>query len=174
MSLVSKTSSLSAHLLLAAAFTMPSGSVAAKELFDRMSVQDNLPMGAFVREMISNKGWSARRQWRVMMIRDILVTLPTGDATSIALDDAITVAGNFDAHLTGVAFVQDLTSAGELFATAAVLDHYRREVDAATEAAIVRFEEARQREGLCAELMVLTAPRSGSLRSLHAQREGSI
>ena len=42
------------------------------------------------------------------MIRDILVTLPTGDATSIALDDAITVAGNFDAHLTGVAFVQDL------------------------------------------------------------------
>ena len=111
MSLVSKTSSLSAHLLLAAAFTMPSGSVAAKELFDRMSVQDNLPMGAFVREMISNKGWSARRQWRVMMIRDILVTLPTGDATSIALDDAITVAGNFDAHLTGVAFVPDLTSA---------------------------------------------------------------
>ena len=60
------------------------------------------------------------------MIRDILVTLPTGDATSIALDDAITVAGNFDAHLTGVAFVQDLTSAGELFATAAVLDHYRQ------------------------------------------------
>lgn len=93
------------------------------------------------------------------MIKDILVTLPTGDAPSLALDYAITVARTFDAHLTGVAFVQDLASAGALFdgATAIVLDDYRREVEAAAEAAKVRFEETWQREGLSAESMVLNA-----------------
>ena len=44
------------------------------------------------------------------MIKDILVTLPTGEAPSIALDYAVAVASNFDAHLTGVAFVQDLAA----------------------------------------------------------------
>lgn len=60
---------------------------------------------------------------RVMMIKDILVTLPAGDDPSFALDYAVTVARAFDAHLTGVAFVQDLASAGALFdgATAIVL-----------------------------------------------------
>ena len=41
------------------------------------------------------------------MIKDILVTLPAGDAPSFALDYAVTVAGAFDARLTGVAFGQD-------------------------------------------------------------------
>ena len=44
------------------------------------------------------------------MIKDILVTLPAGDAPSFALDYAVTVARAFDAHLTGVAFVQDFGS----------------------------------------------------------------
>lgn len=93
------------------------------------------------------------------MIKDILVTLPTSDAPSLALDYAITVARTFDAHLTGVALVQDLSSAGALFdgATAIVLDDYRREVEAAAEAAKVQFEETWQREGLSAESMVLNA-----------------
>jgi nucleotide-binding universal stress UspA family protein len=93
------------------------------------------------------------------MIKDILVTLPTGDAPSIALDYAVTVASTFDAHLTGVAFVQDLASAGGLFdgATAGVLDHYHREVEAAAEAAKVRFDQTSQREGLSAESIVLNA-----------------
>ena len=88
------------------------------------------------------------------MIKDILVTLPTGDAPSIALDYAVTVASTFDAHLTGVAFVQDLAAIASFDgATAAVLDRYRREVEAAAEGARVRFEETRQREGLSAESM---------------------
>jgi nucleotide-binding universal stress UspA family protein len=93
------------------------------------------------------------------MIKDILVTLPTGDAPSIALDYAVTVASTFEAHLTGVASVQDLVSAGELFdgATAAVLDHYHQEVEAAAEAAKVQFEKTSQREGLSAESIVLNA-----------------
>ena len=96
---------------------------------------------------------------RVMMIKDILVTLPTGDAPSFALDYAVTVARTFDAHLTGVAFVRDLASAEAFLdgATAIVLDDYRREVEAAAEAAKVRFEETWQREGLSAELVVLNA-----------------
>jgi hypothetical protein len=93
-----------------------------------------------------------------MMIKDILVTLPAGDAPSFALDYAVTVARTFDAHLTGVAFVQDLASAGALFDGAAiVLDDYRREMEAAAEAAKLRFEETWQREGLSAESMVLNA-----------------
>jgi hypothetical protein len=98
-------------------------------------------------------------KWGVMMIKDILVMLPTGDAPSFAVGYAVTVARTFDAHLTGVAFVQDLASAGALFdgTTAIVLDDYRREVEAAAEAAKVRFEETWQREGLSAESMVLNA-----------------
>jgi nucleotide-binding universal stress UspA family protein len=98
-------------------------------------------------------------KWRVMMIKDILATLPAGDAPSFALDYAVTVASTFDAHLTGVAFVQDLASAGALFdgATAIVLDDYRREVEVAAEAAKARFEETWQREGLSAESMILNA-----------------
>jgi nucleotide-binding universal stress UspA family protein len=93
------------------------------------------------------------------MIKDILVTLPTGEAPSFAMDYAVTVARTFDVHLTGVAFVQDLVTAGALFdgAAAVVLDHYRREVETAAEAAKVRFEKTWQREGLSAESMVLNA-----------------
>jgi nucleotide-binding universal stress UspA family protein len=94
-----------------------------------------------------------------MMLKDILVALPTGDASSSALDYAMTVARAFDAHLTGVAFVQDLTSAGAFYdgPAAIVLDDYRREAEAASEAAKVRFDEAWQREGLSGESMVINA-----------------
>lgn len=93
------------------------------------------------------------------MIKDIMVTLPIGEARSFALNYAVTVARTFDAHLTGVAFVQSQVTAGALFdgAAAVVFDHYRREVEAAAEAAKVRFEETWQREGLSAESMVLSA-----------------
>ena len=79
--------------------------------------------------------------WRVMMIKDILVTLPTGDAPSVALDYAVSVARSFDAHLTGITFVQDPASAGSLFDSARVMDGCRREVEDAAAAAKVRFEE---------------------------------
>jgi nucleotide-binding universal stress UspA family protein len=102
---------------------------------------------------------SSGDQWRVIMIKDILVTLPIGEAPAFAMDYAAAVARTFDAHLTGVAFAQDLTTVGALFdgAAAVVLDRYRREVEAAAEAAKVRFEKASQREGLSAESMVLNA-----------------
>jgi nucleotide-binding universal stress UspA family protein len=98
-------------------------------------------------------------KWRVIVIKDILVTLPAGDTPSFAVDYAVTVARTFNAHLTGIAFVQDLASAGALFdwAPAIVLDDYRREVVAAAEAAKARFEETCQREGLSAESMILNA-----------------
>jgi nucleotide-binding universal stress UspA family protein len=98
-------------------------------------------------------------KWRVTMIKDILVTIPAGDTPSFALDYAVTIARTFNAHLTGIAFVQDVVRAGALFdwAPAIVLDDYRREMEAAAEAAKVRFEEACQREGLSAESMILNA-----------------
>ena len=96
---------------------------------------------------------------RVMMIKDVLVTLPAGDAPSFALDYAVTVARAFDAHLTGVAFVQDLVTVGTLFdgGAAVVLDQYRREGEAIAEAATARFERIWRREGLSAESMILSA-----------------
>ena len=94
-------------------------------------------------------------KWRVIVIKDILVTLPAGNTPSFAVDYAVTVARTFNAHLTGIAFVQDVASAGALFdwAPTIVLDDYRREVEAAK----ARFEETCQREGLSAELMILNA-----------------
>ena len=65
-------------------------------------------------EMILMRSGLRDHKWRVMMIKDILVTLPAGDAPSFVLDYAVTVARTFDAHLTGVAFVQDLASAGAI------------------------------------------------------------
>jgi nucleotide-binding universal stress UspA family protein len=98
-------------------------------------------------------------KWRVFVIKDILVTLPAGDTPPFAVDYAITVARTFNAHLTGIAFVQDVASAGALFdwAPAIVLDDYRREGEAAAEAAKARFEETCQREGLSGESMILSA-----------------
>jgi hypothetical protein len=49
------------------------------------------------------------------VIKDILVTLPAGDTPPVAVDYAITVARTFNAHVTGIAFVQDVASAGALF-----------------------------------------------------------
>ncbi|MGY3651246.1 hypothetical protein ACVWW2_006537 [Bradyrhizobium sp. LM4.3] len=93
------------------------------------------------------------------MVRDILVTLPTDDGPSFALDYAVTVAKAFDAHLTGVAFVQDLATAGALFdgGAAIVLDDYRRELEAAAESAKIQFDGTGQREGISAESMVINA-----------------
>lgn len=93
------------------------------------------------------------------MIRDILVTLPTDHARPSALEYSASVARTFDAHLTGIAFIQDLVTSVSLFdgATAVDFDHYRREAEAATEAAKIRFDKAWQREGLSAESIVLNA-----------------
>ncbi|WFU23672.1 universal stress protein [Bradyrhizobium sp. CB1717] len=93
------------------------------------------------------------------MIKDVLVTIPPRDVPSPALDYAVTLAKTFDAHLTGVAFVQDAAFAGALFdwAPAIVLEEYRREMEAAAEVAKIRFEETCQREGLSAEPIVLSA-----------------
>ena len=110
------------------------------------------------------------------MIKDILVTLPTGEAPSFAMDYAAAVAKAFDAHITGVAFAQDLAAVGALFdgAAAVVLDHYRREVEAAAEAAKVQFERAWQREGLSLNQWFSAREQLVSLNSWRAPRAGSI
>jgi nucleotide-binding universal stress UspA family protein len=94
-----------------------------------------------------------------MMFKDILVILPTANEPSSALDYAVTVARRFDAHLTGIAFMQDWAGVGALFdgATTIVSDDHSRELKAAAEAAKVRFEETVRREGLSAESMILDA-----------------
>lgn len=91
------------------------------------------------------------------MIKDILVTLPTGNTLSFALDYAVSVARIFDAHLTGIVAVQDLGSAGSSFDNETVLDDYRPVGWAVAETAKVRFKETWRREGISAESMTLNA-----------------
>ena len=93
------------------------------------------------------------------MIKDILVTLPTGDAPSIALDYAVTVASTFDAHLTGVAFVQDLAAMEHRLMVQrrlcwiAIVEKWKPPLRVPKSGS----KKRRQREGLSAESMVLTA-----------------
>ena len=97
------------------------------------------------------------------MIKDILVTLPTGDAPSIALDYAVTVASNFRCapHRRCICARPGRHERCLMVQRRLCWIDYRREVEAAAEAAKVRFEEDRQREGLSAESMVLTAAAVG-------------
>jgi hypothetical protein len=74
----------------------------------------------------------------------------------------LAVTKAFNAHLTGVTFVQNKPIVGPLFdgATMITVHEYRRELQAAADAAEVRFRNANQLDGLSAESMVLSAERS--------------
>jgi nucleotide-binding universal stress UspA family protein len=69
----------------------------------------------------------------------------------------VKLAGIFEAHLTGVAFVQNPASSGSLLDSAPVLDDCRRDMEAVAEAAKLRFEETLRRESLSAESMIVNA-----------------
>jgi hypothetical protein len=101
-----------------------------------------------------------------MMIKDILVTLPTGDTPSSALDYAVTVASTFDAHLTGVAFVQGLAAIASFDGATAAVPPLRVQESGS--------KKPDNEKAFPPNRWFSPQRRSGSLSSLHALHEGSI
>jgi len=97
------------------------------------------------------------------MIKDILVNLETGSARDAARDYAISAAGLFEAHLTGVAFAYDPVNPGSIIngVGAAIIAEYRDELRAAAQAARDKFKGAAQEAGLLSEAHVLELGRAG-------------
>ena len=97
------------------------------------------------------------------MIKDILVNLETGSARDAARDYAISAAGLFEAHLTGVAFAYDPVNPGSIIngIGAAIIAEYRDELRVAAQAARDKFKGAAQEAGLLSEAHVLELGRAG-------------
>jgi len=98
------------------------------------------------------------------MIKDIVVNLSVGKDGGPAGDYAVSVAGAFDAHLTGIAFVFDplVPVSGTGYIPAEVIESQQADNEAAAKAAIDRFASATKRAGLSAEPLSLTASLGGA------------
>jgi len=84
------------------------------------------------------------------MIKDILVSLPVGRLSDSAVNYAVSVAGAFEAHLTGVAFVHGLFVPGIAYEATDFIATHRVEVEKAAKAAVTKFEDATRRAGVSA------------------------
>src|SRR5262245_41495658 len=82
------------------------------------------------------------------MIKDILVSLPVGQLSDSAVNYAVSVAGAFEAHLTGVAFVQEQFVPGTAYEATDFIATYRAGVEKAAKAAVTKFEDATRRAGV--------------------------
>ncbi|MGB6584520.1 MAG: universal stress protein, partial [Pseudolabrys sp.] len=65
------------------------------------------------------------------MIKDILVSLPVGRLSDSAVNYAVSVAGAFEAHLTGVAFVHELFVPATAYEATDFIATHRAEVEKA-------------------------------------------
>jgi nucleotide-binding universal stress UspA family protein len=97
------------------------------------------------------------------MIKDIVVNLNVGEKPSPACDYAVSVAATFDAHLAGIAFLYDpiVPVSGAGYIPADVIDAQERDNEAATRAALDRFNTACSRAGVSAEPLTLNASFGG-------------
>ena len=98
------------------------------------------------------------------MIKDILVNLTVGAPHDVAGDYAVSVAGAFDAHLTGMAIAYEPVVAGSIFDgfAAGAIDTYRAEARKAAETAREKFEEAVRRAAVSAETRVIESSVAGA------------
>jgi nucleotide-binding universal stress UspA family protein len=97
------------------------------------------------------------------MIKDIVVNLSVGEQAGPAGDYAISVAAEFDAHLTGIAFRYDpiVPVSGAGYMPAEVIETQERNNAAATKSAIDRFNAASSRAGITAAPLTLSASPAG-------------
>lgn len=91
------------------------------------------------------------------MIKDILVNLETNSARDAARDYAISVAGLFKAHLTGVALAYEPVNPGTIFngVAASIIAQHRDKLRAAARTARDQFANAAQNAGLLSQAHVL-------------------
>jgi len=84
------------------------------------------------------------------MLKDILVNLTVGVEQDVAAEYAISLARSFEAHLVGVAFVQESMVPGATFSSVAmeIVRAYRAECKEAALVASSRFDEMTRRAGV--------------------------
>ena len=98
------------------------------------------------------------------MIKDILVNLSTQTDRDAACDYAISVAREFEAHLTGVAFDYVAGFPGTIFdgGVASVIAAYRAENRRVAQLAKEKFENVAEEAGVLADAHILTAGVAGA------------
>jgi nucleotide-binding universal stress UspA family protein len=97
------------------------------------------------------------------MIKDIVVALSVGGSRDVAADYALSVAGAFNAHLTGVAFAYEPVIPGNVMGgvPASLIESSRAESRNAAKAAAERVEKA-QDAGLSVETRIVDATLVGA------------
>ena len=88
------------------------------------------------------------------MIKDIVVNLSLGDGPDVATDFAVSAAGVFDAHLTGIAFQYEpfVPTVDMSVVPAEIIEIQRAENERQSTAARRRFEETARRNAISAEI----------------------
>jgi len=98
------------------------------------------------------------------MIKDILVSLPVGTTSSeAAVDYAISVATDFDAHLAGLALTYEPYVPGSVFngVAADIVASYRAQLERASKDAMAKFDAAARRAGITAQSHLLETELAG-------------
>jgi len=98
------------------------------------------------------------------MIKDLLVNIPVGAASTPVLDYAVSVATAYDAHISGVAFAYEPVVPGTVFdgVAASIIATYRAESEKAGKAAVAKFDEAVRRAGVSADSHLLESGPTGA------------
>jgi nucleotide-binding universal stress UspA family protein len=99
------------------------------------------------------------------MIKDIIVSLTPGEDRDPAADYAISLASQFEAHLTGVAFVYDPIIPATVMGggiPADLIEAQRVEAEQAAAGAVERFEAAAKRAGIAAAAHRASASAAGA------------
>lgn len=93
------------------------------------------------------------------MPKDIIVNLTPGRPQDPAVDYAISLAGQFGAHLTGVAFALEPAIPASAMGGIAgdVIDSAIAEAERQAKDAVVKFESAAKKHGLLSEKQIITA-----------------
>jgi nucleotide-binding universal stress UspA family protein len=98
------------------------------------------------------------------MIKDVVVSLSIGESGGPAGDYAISVAAEFEAHLTGIAFAYDaiVPVSGTGYIPAEVIDKQKQDNDDAARTALERFAAAATRAGIAAESLAVSSSFAGA------------
>jgi len=97
------------------------------------------------------------------MIKNIVVNLSIDTPRDVATEYAVSLAGAFDAHLTGIGFAYEPVLPGSIFGAFAadVVDTHRAQSKEAAGVAKHKFDEAARRSGVAAESYLFDATMSG-------------
>jgi nucleotide-binding universal stress UspA family protein len=97
------------------------------------------------------------------MIKDAIVNLAVGRPKDVAAEYAISLAAEFGAHLSAIAFAYEPVIPGTVFGgiPTEYIEETRAENEKAAKAALARFEEGARRAGISAESHVLDVTLAG-------------